>query len=353
MPKDTMIPRERWLAVLRRETPDRVPMDYWTTAEAQDKLMRHLRVSDERALFERLHIDRPISVQPRYVGPPIPEGQDMFGIRYKDMDYGTGVYRERVSHPLAAYDSVKEIKANYQWPIPDWFDYSDIPAQIEGWEDYPIRGGGSEPFLTYKELRGQEQAFMDLVLHPEIVHYCLDKLFELAYQNTVRIYEAIPDQIMISYVAEDMGSQESLMFSPQQIHEFLIPRMKRMIDLAHDAGAYVFHHSDGAIRGILPDMIEAGINVLNPIQWRCKGMEREGLKQDFGDKLVFHGAMDNQYTLAFGTVEEVRQEVLDNLRILGEGGGYILAPCHNIQAVSPPENIVAMYETGYEHGRSA
>lgn len=123
-----------------------------------------------------------------------------------------------------------------------------------------------------------------------------------------------------------------------------------MIDLVHDAGAFVFHHSDGAIRKIIPDMIDAGIDILNPIQWRCKGMEREVLKRDFGDKVIFHGGMDNQYTLAYGSVEEVRQEVLDNLRILGEGGGYILAPCHNIQAVSPPENIVAMYETCYENG---
>ena len=350
MPKETMTPRERWLAVLRRETPDRVPMDYWTTSEAQQKLMRYLGVSDGRALFKRLHIDRPITVQPKYVGPPIPAGQDVFGIHYQDMDYGTGVYREAVSHPLAAYQSVDEIGANYRWPSPDWMDYSELPAQIRGWEDYPIRGGGSEPFLTYKSLRGQEQAFMDLVLHPDIVHYCLDKLFELANQNTLRIYEAIPGQVMITYVAEDMGSQESLMFSPKQIHEFLIPRMKRVIDLAHQAGAYVFHHSDGAVRPIIPDMIAAGIDVLNPIQWRCKGMEREGLKRDFGDALVFEGAMDNQYTLPFGTVEEVRQEVRDNIRILGSGSGYLLAPCHNIQVVGPPENVVAMYETGYEEG---
>ncbi|MBS3762632.1 MAG: uroporphyrinogen-III decarboxylase-like protein, partial [Planctomycetes bacterium] len=131
---------------------------------------------------------------------------------------------------------------------------------------------------------------------------------------------------------------------------FLLPRMKRMMDLAHENGAYVFHHSDGSIRNILPDMIEAGIDVLNPIQWRCEGMERERLKRDFGDDLVFHGAMDNQYTLAFGSVEEVQQEAKDNIRILGEGGGYILAPCHNIQSVSPPENVVAMYENAYEHG---
>ncbi|TEU08041.1 MAG: uroporphyrinogen-III decarboxylase-like protein [Anaerolineales bacterium] len=352
MPKETMTPRERWLAVLGREKPDRVPMDYWTTDEARDKLMRHLGVSDEQAMLKRLHIDRPITVAPRYVGPPLPPHEDVFGVKKRDVDYGTGVYSEVVSNPLASYTRVEEIEADYRWPSPDWYDYSDLPQQIVGREDYPVRGGGSEPFLIYKNLRGQEQAFMDLVLHPEIVHYCLDKLFELAYQNTVRIYESIPGKVMMSYVAEDMGSQQGLMFSPAQIHEFLLPRMKRMIDLAHEAGAIVFHHSDGAIRRIIPDMIEAGIDVLNPIQWRCKGMERERLKRDFGRKVVFHGAMDNQYTLAFGSVEEVRQEVLDNLRILGEGGGYILAPCHNIQAVGPPENIVAMYETGYECGWS-
>jgi uroporphyrinogen decarboxylase len=126
--------------------------------------------------------------------------------------------------------------------------------------------------------------------------------------------------------------------------------MKRMIDLVHSGGGFAFHHSDGAVRENVPNMIEAGIDVLDPVQWRAKGMDREGLKRDFGDELVFHGAMDNQQTLAFGTVEEVRQEVADNIRILGEGGGYILGPCHNVQAISPPQNIVAMYEAAYEMG---
>ncbi|MBN1401987.1 MAG: uroporphyrinogen-III decarboxylase-like protein [Anaerolineae bacterium] len=350
MPKETMTPRERWLAVLTRQTPDRLPMDYWTTDEAYAKLMRYLGLEGDRALYERLHIDRPLTVSPRYVGPPIPDDQDVYGICYKMVDYGTGAYREVIENPLARYSSVEEIEAHYRWPDPDWWDYTDLPDQVKGWEAYPIRGGGSEPFLTYKSLRGMEQAHMDMVLNPEMVHYCLDKLFELAYQNTIRIYDALPGQVMISYVAEDMGGQESLLFSPAHIHEFLIPRMKRMIDVAHQAGAFVFFHSDGAVRRILPDMIAAGIDVLNPIQWRCQGMEREGLKRDFGDQIIFHGGVDNQYTLAFGSVQEVRQEVLDNIRILGAGGGYILAPCHNIQAVSPPENVVAMYETGYAQG---
>jgi len=325
-------------------------MDYWATPEADRCLKAYLGVSSDAELYRRLHIDRPVAAVPRYVGPPIPASQDVYGIRYRDVSYGSGVYREAVSCPLAGYQSVEEIEAAYTWPNPDWWDYTHIAADLEPWRDYPISGGGSEPFLTYKNLRGDRQAYMDLVLNPEIVHYCLDKLFELAYANTERIYEAIPGRVTYSYVAEDMGSQTGLLFSPKQIRTFLFPRMKRMIDLAHSAGAYVFYHSDGAVRAILPDMIEAGIDILNPIQWRCAGMDRAALKRDFGTQVVMHGGVDNQYTLAFGSTDEVRAEVIENLAILGEGGGYILAPCHNIQAISPPENVVALYETGYAEG---
>ena len=154
----------------------------------------------------------------------------------------------------------------------------------------------------------------------------------------------------ITYVSEDVGAQYRLLVSPKHSRRFLLPRMKRMMDIAKQHGAFVFTHSDGAIRKIIPDLIATGTQVLNPIQWVCPGMEREGLKKDFGAKLIFHGAMDNQRILPFGTVEEVKKEVEDNLRILGAGGGYILAPCHNIQAVSPVENIIAMYDHGYEMG---
>lgn len=345
-----MTPKERWLAVLNREKPDRVPMDYWATEEATARLLAHLNVSDYEAMCEKLHIDRVVQVGPEYTGPRLPENENEFGCRYRDVEYGTGTYRECVHNPLAEFNTVEEIEQNYTWPDPDWWDYSGIPAQIEGRDEYPVRGGGSEPFLTYRSLRGEEQGTVDLIMNPEIVHFCLDKLFSLAYEKTRRIYEQIPGKVNITYVAEDFGSQEDLLYSPGQIREFFIPRMKRMMDLAHEAGAYVFHHSDGSVRKILPDMIEAGIDVLNPIQWRCRGMEREELKKDFGHKILFHGGVDNQYTLAKGTVEEVGQEVLDNLAILGRDGGYILAPCHNIQAVSAPENIVEMYRTGYENG---
>ena len=196
-----------------------------------------------------------------------------------------------------------------------------------------------------------EQSYMDLALNSELVNYCLDKLFDFAYQYTTRIYEQLPGRVNISYVAEDFGGQTALLFSAGMIREFFIPRMQRMIDLAHQAGAYAFFHSDGAIRQIIPDMIAAGIDVLNPIQWRCDGMDRADLKRDFGDQVVFHGGVDNQQTLAFGSVADVQAEVRTNIELLGAGGGYILAPCHNIQVISPPENIVAMYQTGYETGQ--
>jgi uroporphyrinogen decarboxylase len=345
-------PKERWLAVLNREKPDRLPMDYWATDEATQRVMNHLGCADRWEMFDRLHIDPVVAVGPRYTGPPVEPGYDMYGCRYEDIDYDNGVYRECVYHPLSRYNSIEEIERGYTWPTADWFDYSTIPSQIEGRERYPIRGGGSEPFLTYKNLRGMEQAYIDLVIHPDLAHYCLDKLFGFCFENSLRIYEQIPGLVDISYVAEDFGAQEGLLISPKMIKEFFLPRMKRMIALAHQAGAYAFFHSDGAIRDIIPDMIEIGIDVLNPIQWRCKGMDRRGLKRDFGSQVILHGGVDNQYTLAFGSLEEVREEVVYNIQTLGDGGGYILAPCHNIQAISPPESVAAMYETGYEYGQT-
>jgi uroporphyrinogen decarboxylase len=349
MPNETMTARERWLAVLNRETPDRVPLDYWGTPEATEKLCTHVGCGFEEAC-ERLHIDTPLSVGGRYAGPPLEDGADVFGIKKRPVDYGTGVYDETINAPLAEYTSVNEIDANYAWPNPDWWTYDHLPEEVKGQEHRIVRGGGSEPMLTYKQLRGEAQAFMDLLANPEIVSYCLEKLFELAYQSTLRIFEMIPGVVSITYVAEDLGGQENLMYSPGQIHEFLFPGMKRMMDLTREHGSFVFTHTDGAVRDIIPDLITLGAQVLNPIQWVCPGMDREGLKRDFGDALIFHGGMDNQRILPFGTVEEVRQEVVDNYNTLGQGGGYILCPCHNIQAVTPPENIVAMYETGYEEG---
>ena len=352
MPRDTMTPRERWEAVLSRRTPDRVPLGWSATAEATDKVLAHVGAPDVEELFGRFHIDGIHGASPTYVGPEISEGRDVYGCGLQRVEYATGSYNEVVENPLARYDSVDEIEANYRWPDPDWWDYSRISGEMHGKEHLPVQANGLSPFMRFGYLRGLEQSFIDLVENPDIAHYVLDKLVDLETTTLERTLNETDGEVMYAYIADDFGSQEALMISLDQVREFYIPKVQRAIDLLHEAGAVVFHHNDGAIRPMIPDMIDAGIDVLNPVQWRCQGMEREALKRDFGDRLVFHAAMDNQYTLAFGTVDEVRQEVFDNLRILGEGGGYILAPCHNIQAVSPPENVVAMYETAYEEGWS-
>ena len=137
----------------------------------------------------------------------------------------------------------------------------------------------------------------------------------------------------------------------EQIRRFILPNQKKMADLARSHGIHIFYHTDGAARDVIPDLIEVtGIEILNPIQWRCPGMEREGLVRDFGDKVIFHGSIDNQKTLPFGTPDDVRKEVLESIEIYSSAR-WICAPCHNLQPVSPTENIVALYETIWEHGK--
>ncbi len=347
---DQMTPRERWLAVLNREPFDRFPLDYRATPEVNVQLVEHMGAADMAEVRERLHIDPVMGVGGRYVGPEYPPDEDVFGVGYELVDYGAGVYREAARAPLAEYDSVEEIEANYTWPSPDWYTYDHIPEQLQGHEDWVIQGGHYEECAAYRNLRGVAQGYLDLIERPEMVHYCMGILTDLAYARSERTFEQAPGQVVWTWVAEDFGTQDALIVSPAHIREFFLPHMKRLIDLAHDHGVFVFHHSDGAVRDNVAQMIEAGIDVLDPVQWRCTGMEREGLKADFGDRICFHGAMENQFTVPFGTPEDCRQEVRDNFRILGAGGGYILGPCHNIQPITPPENVGALYETAYEEG---
>ena len=343
--------RERWLAVLAGEQPDRIPMDYSGTPELNRKMMRYLGVADLQGLYTRLHIDYPVNLAPIYCGPALAPGTDMYGCRFQNMDYGTGVYEECVWHPLARYHDIEEIEDYYNWPLADWFDYSVIPSQLVGAEEQPVMFGMAGIYTLYTRLRGIEQAFIDFAVNQDLVLYCMDKLTELHAEIAVRTFEQAKGKIDIGSIANDMGSQIDLLFSLATIRKLFLPGIRRLADLAHQNGMYVYLHSDGAIRKAIPDLIEAGVNILDPVQWRCKGMDRAELKREFGKSLVFHGAVDNQHTLFLGSVEEVKAEVRENIDILGAGGGYILAPCHALQAVNPPENVLAMYQAGYEYGR--
>ena len=348
-----MTPRERWLALLAGERPDRIPCDYWATAEVTERLCRDLSCADAEALYRTLHIDalRHIGPPPTVMHHPDDPQASIWGVRHRVVDYGGGKYEENASHPLAAARTVEDIHA-FKWPNPDDHDFEAFRDQVRRLPgDRAVRCGGYEPFLLYCAMRGMEQAYMDLALEPEIADAILGHLFDYHRRLSERMFEIGRGRIDLTYVAEDLGGQTGLLMGLEQIRRFILPNQKRMADLARSYGIRIFYHTDGAARAVIPDLINVtGIDILNPIQWRCPGMEREGLVRDFGGKVVFHGAVDNQQTLAFSSAADVRQEVLDNIRIFAWPARWICAPCHNIQTVSPTENVVAMYDTIHEHG---
>jgi uroporphyrinogen decarboxylase len=166
------------------------------------------------------------------------------------------------------------------------------------------------------------------------------------------MFEACDGLIDVTQVTDDFGTQAGPMINLKVFREFYAPHLRRFIDLAHSFGIKVFHHDDGAIRTFIPDLVEMGVDILNPLQWTCPGMDLKELKKDFGQKLCFHGGVDNQRVLPFGTTEEVRKEVRHCIDALAsDQTAYILAPCHNIQSITPLENIIAMYSEAWKYGR--
>jgi uroporphyrinogen decarboxylase len=196
-----------------------------------------------------------------------------------------------------------------------------------------------------------DRALEDVIANPDFADALMGRihaLFEAIVRDSIEVAGDLFDFV---YVAEDLGTQESLLMSPRAIRRFILPWLAKMAEIAHAAGKRVFHHDDGAIRPMLPDLLRIGIDVLNPIQWRSKGMQRAALARDFGAGLVFHGGIDNQHTLPFGSREDVRREVGENIRIFRQSKGYVVAPCHNLQSNTPTENVVALYEAVEEFGR--
>jgi uroporphyrinogen decarboxylase len=348
-----MTPRERWLALFAGEKPDRIPTDYWATDEVTDRLLRELRCSDKEELYAKLHIDGLLHVDPRQTVEHHPDDPqaDVWGMRRKPVNYGSGSYDEFDNHPLADIATPEEMHA-YRWPDPDAYDFERFRHDITHAPRHrAIRVGQFEPFLLYCAMRGMELAMMDLLVDREVAGAGLEHIFRYYFHLHERLFEIGKGIIDITYVAEDLGGQTSLLFGVPEIRRFILPNQKKMADLARSFGIHIFYHTDGAAREIIPDLIQVtGIELLNPIQWRCPGMEREGLVRDFGRHVIFHGAVDNQQTLPFGTAEDVRNEVLDNIRIFS-GGRWICAPCHNLQPVTPTVNITTLYETIHEHGR--
>lgn len=349
-----MTPRERWLALLAGETPDRVPTDFWATGEVIERLIRELDCGSLEGVWDRLHIDAPRSLgAPRtQTHHPDDPSADIWGVRSRHIAHSTGAYSETGSHPLADCESADEVHA-WNWPSPEDHDFGALEARFADVpDDRPIRCGGYEPFLLYCRMRGMEQAMIDLIAEPEIAEAIFGRIFEYYYALNRRMFEIGGDRIDLFYLAEDLGSQQAPLLSPELVERWIFPNQKRMADLARSFGIHLFYHTDGAARTFIPGLIdEVGIEILNPIQWRCPGMEREGLVRDFADRVIFHGAVDNQETLPFGTPEDVRREVRENVEIFAPAR-WICAPCHNIQPNTPTANILALYETIHQVGRN-
>jgi uroporphyrinogen decarboxylase len=351
----TMTPRERMLAAINHERSDRVPTDIWATEEVWEKLVPRFG-ADREAVLDSLHIDGIASVGPRYNGPALaaaPDGEtvDPWGIRNRRVAYATGAYWEQTFFPLAFAKTVKDLD-EYPWPRADWFDYSGMKERARAAREARlVESGYMAPFFFHNLLRGLEQSLVDPLDNPPLAHAIVERICGFFYEHHLRIFESCDGMVDIAQVTDDYGSQTGPLIGMETFREFYKPHLQRFIDLCHAFHVTVFHHDDGAIRPFLPELVDMGIDILNPVQHTCPGMEMKGLKRDFGARLCFHGGIDNQKVLPFGTPEEVRQEVRRAIDALAsDGTGYILAPCHNLQAVSPVENIVAMYDEAHRYG---
>jgi uroporphyrinogen decarboxylase len=342
-----MTSRERWLALFNRQPVDRIPTDYTATPEVTARLLRELDCPDLAALWQKLHVDGRIEIEAPWKLPHHPSDPmaDMWGVRYQQVDYGTGSYEEPCHHPLASACTVADIH-HHRWPDPDDFDYTAAAGAIARCDgDHPVHAGWFEPFLFYAYLRGMEQAFEDLLLEPEIADAILGHIFDFSFEYHRRLFEAGGGRIDTTWVAEDLGSQTGPLMSLDTYRRFLLPNQIRMADLARKHGIHVMYHTDGAAAIFIPDLIDkVGIEVLNPIQWRCPGMEREKLVREFSEHVIFHGSIENQQVLPFGTPGDVEREVRESIGIY-QDARWICAPCHRLQPVTPTANILALYQT--------
>jgi uroporphyrinogen decarboxylase len=388
-----MTPRDRVKVALSHQEPDRVPADFAATPEVWDKLIAYFRITGSdiglvdyleaarEALLRHFEIDARVMSYDMFCAPPesiLHEGANvdwwtsldrstpnrMWRQRNPDATYSDiwGVHRRRIGHKFGAYEeiaswplqdagSVSDLKS-HSWPEPDWWDFNPLPEivrQLDAHEPYHIRFRIGSVFEIAWQLRGMQLFLMDLVANPEMSRYIMSRLADVHMENTRRVLELLGDRLDMVYLYDDVATQTSLMISPDSWRAEVKPHYTRLVELAHSRGVPVMYHCDGAIYPLIPELIELGIDVLNPIQPDLEGMDPRQLKSEFGERLVFHGGIDIVRLLSQGTPEQVIAEVLDRVDVLGESGGYILCSAHHIQPDTPVENIVALYDVALRY----
>jgi len=348
-----LTPWERVEMALAHREPDRVPFDFWAVPEVWEKLRAALgvEVSDED-LLRLLGIDCRMVV-PRYVGTKaraLPDGTyiDAWGTHRRNVSNEFGTYGEYASHPLAEAETVADI-LDWDWASPDDWDVSGVREQCERLNTgtrYHLRYEVGGIFEWSWALRGFERFLLDLIERPDMACAIMDRFTDIYIENTVRVIEAAGGFLDMVYTYDDVGMQNGLLISPRMWRKHILPRHQRL-NAAIRAARYpvkIMYHSCGAVFPLIGAFVdEMDIDVLNPLQPRAAGMDMARIKAEFGDRLVFHGAIDIQHTLPHGTPVEVQAEVRERCRVLGRGGGYICTSAHYLQADTPLENIIAMY----------
>ena len=274
----------------------------------------------------------------------------------------TDIYFNLVDSPLEKYENISGYLDRLQRP--HWDTYiSDLEAclnrQIGAVGDFCGIADRNTAGFTENSLRirGYENWFLDTLVDPEGV----EALLEIILEDKIKYWDAVIDwalrtgneqKIQVISECDDLGAQDSTILEPDMLRTMVIPRMKRLFTHVKQRLPHVkiFLHSCGSIRPIIPDLIDAGVDILNPVQFTAKDMELKRLKKDFGKDLTFWGGgVDTQSTLNKGTPQQVRDEVKRIIDLMAPGGGFVFAPVHNVQEDVPPENFWAMWDTLNEH----
>jgi len=345
-----MKPRERVLAAFAHEEPDRVPIWCGASEEFWQKAKQTLGLDDEglRVRFA----DDFRRVWARYVGPEFPlepgtTGRTVFGVLRRGMGYG-----QPANHPLARA-TLRDIH-DYAWPDPAWIDPSGVREEAARYADtYAILGGDWSPFWhDAMELLTMERLFVAMYDEPIIVDALFEHIVDYYAAVNERIFEAAADMIDIFFIGNDFGTQQGPMIGPDLFERFVLPHLRRLTDLGHAYGLKVQLHCCGGFAPLIPLIIEAGVDAIHAVQPCCRGMDLRRLKEEFGEKIVFNGAIDSHHVLIEGTPESVSEATREVLKIMMPGGGYIAGASHDaILEETPVENVLAMFDTVRRFGR--
>lgn len=343
--------RERVQTALSHQKPDRCPMQITFTPEFAARLKKTMDmdfdVGDmftlERALDQDLLLTSVGWANSYYQGNQ--NYTDEWGVGWGAVPYntpfGTGYYTEIIDNPLAD-DRVIDA---YHPPDPDRLElYLEAEQTIEAFKDeYWIVGGTvTTIFETAWALRGFERFLTDLSLNPDLADHILDIPYQYHLTAAKKLTKMGVDMI---WLGDDVGAQDGMLISPKMWRKFLKPRMAEFISELKSINPQVkvAYHSDGNIIKIIPDLIDIGLDVLNPIQPAC--MDPAYIKDTYADSLCFWGSIDEQHTLPFGSPTDVRNEVINRIETLGKNGGLILGPTHHVQLDTPMENFWMMVNT--------